>query len=53
MTYIFDIIINQEHYETLESFNDCTTPKKSWGKFKTYDEVTRYTSLLEAKEAIN
>ena len=42
---------NQEHNDTLESFNDCTIPKKSRGKSKIYEEVTRYSSLI--KEAVN
>ena len=38
---------NQEHNDTLESFNDCTIPKKSRGKSKIYEELTRYSSLIK------
>jgi hypothetical protein len=44
---------NQEQNDTLESFNDCTIPKKSRGKSKIYEEVARYSSLIKAKEAID
>jgi hypothetical protein len=43
----------QEQNKTLKSFNDYNIPNKTRGKSKTYEEVSRYTSLIKAKEAID